>query len=103
MRLSREGFVSEAFLGRAEDRVDEIAASLNPYGLHFAFLDPFNLDDLSFSIIERLAKLKRMDLLIHVSVQDRNRNLRRYMEEEGGALDRLRPSLRERSVVATVI
>lgn len=60
-RLARENFTAESFVGRAEDQVDRIAASLNGFGLHFAFLDPFNLDDLPFSIIARLAQLKRMD------------------------------------------
>jgi three-Cys-motif partner protein len=81
-------------IGAAENTVDQIIKKLNPVGLHFAFLDPYKLDPLPFSVIEKLAKLKRMDILIHVSVQDFQRNLRRYMEEKGGPLDRFAPGWR---------
>lgn len=80
--------------GIAEETVNAIAQNLNPYGLHFAFLDPYKLDPLPFSIIERLAKLNRMDMLIHVSVHDLQRNLRRYMQEGNGPLDRFAPGWR---------
>jgi three-Cys-motif partner protein len=82
------------YIGTAENTVDQIVKNLNPAGLHFAFLDPYKLDPLPFLIIEKLAKLKRMDILIHVSVQDFQRNLRRYMEEKGGPLDRFAPGWR---------
>ena len=49
-------------------------SAINPYGLHLAFLDPFNLAQLPFSIIERMLRVKRMDMIIHVSVQDLQRN-----------------------------
>jgi three-Cys-motif partner protein len=35
-----------------------------------------------------------MDLLIHVSVQDLNRNLRRYAEDQNGPIDRIAPGWR---------
>jgi three-Cys-motif partner protein len=81
-------------IGPAENTVNQIVKNLNPAGLHFAFLDPYKLDPLPFSVIETLAKLKRMDILIHVSVQDFQRNLRRYMEEKSGPLDRFAPGWR---------
>jgi three-Cys-motif partner protein len=61
--------------------------------LHFAFLDPFKLDPLPFSIIATLANFKRMDMLIHVSIHDLQRNLRTYMED--GTLDRFAPGWRD--------
>jgi hypothetical protein len=51
------------------------------YGLHFALLDPHNLGALSFSIIEQLAKLKHVDILVHVSVSDLQRNVDLYSSE----------------------
>jgi three-Cys-motif partner protein len=57
--------------------VDKIVAAVNPKGLHFAFLDPYDLEGLSFDIIRKLSKLK-VDLLIHVSVHDLQRNLDNY-------------------------
>jgi three-Cys-motif partner protein len=82
------------FVGAAELTVDQIIAKLDPEGYHFAFLDPYKLDPLPFSIIERLARLKRMDMLIHVSVQDLQRNLRRYMQQPDGPPDRFAPGWR---------
>ena len=63
--------------------------------MHFAFIDPFNLKDLDFSVLKQLAALNRMDMLIHVSVQDLQRNLRRYIEIKSSALDRFAPGWRE--------
>jgi three-Cys-motif partner protein len=82
------------YIGLAEHTVDEITSRLNPQGLHFAFLDPYKLDPLPFSIINKLAKLRYMDILVHVSIQDFQRNLRRYMSEVGGPLDRFAPGWR---------
>jgi three-Cys-motif partner protein len=67
--------------------------ALNPAGLHFAFLDPYNLESLPFSIIQKLAKLNRMDMLIHVSIFDLQRNLRRYLSD-GKILDSFMPGWR---------
>jgi three-Cys-motif partner protein len=69
-------------------------AGLNKYGLHFAFLDPFNLDDLPFSVIEALSRVKRIDLLIHVSAQDLQRNLDAYSISADGPLDHFAPGWR---------
>jgi three-Cys-motif partner protein len=77
----------------AEAAVDQITYALNPTGLHFAFLDPYNLENLPFSIIGKLAKLPRMDMLIHVSIFDLQRNLRRYLED-GRILDAFMPGWR---------
>jgi three-Cys-motif partner protein len=94
-RLGAAGFRSYKASGKADDTVGPIVDRLNPYGLHLAFLDPFSLGDLPFSIIQRLAAVKHMDLLIHVSAQDLNRNLRRYIDDPNGPLDRLSPGWRK--------
>jgi hypothetical protein len=39
---------------------------LDLHGLHFAFLDPFNLRDLAFAALEQLANLNRLDMLIQL-------------------------------------
>jgi three-Cys-motif partner protein len=73
----------------ADLAVDKIVAAVNPGGLHFAFLDPYNLEGLSFDIIKKLSKLK-IDLLIHVSVHDLQRNLDDY-SRPGDVLDTFAP------------
>jgi three-Cys-motif partner protein len=94
-RIAKLGGSANYYSLSAELAVDQIARVLNPAGLHFAFLDPYNLENLPFSIIERLAKFPKMDMLIHVSIFDMQRNLRRYMED-GKTLDAFMPGWRER-------
>jgi three-Cys-motif partner protein len=93
-RVSALGANARGYTGEAEHTCDQVIAALNPYGLHFAFLDPFNLDNLSFMIIRKLSTLKHIDLLLHVSVQDLQRNLARYEEEKPSALDTFAPGWR---------
>lgn len=92
-RTSQLGGAANYYSEPAEVAVDRIAYALNPAGLHFAFLDPYNLENLPFSIIQRLAKFQRMDMLIHVSIFDLQRNLRRYLDD-GRVLDAFMPGWR---------
>ena len=94
-RLSARGIPVEGLEGPATDTAREIVKALDPYGLHFAFIDPYNLKDLAFSVIEQLAGLGRMDMLIHVSVQDLQRNLCRNIGRADSALDRFAPGWRD--------
>jgi three-Cys-motif partner protein len=94
-RIVRAGFSPTVEVGTAEETVRRIVSRLSPYGLHFAFLDPFNLQDLPFSVIEALARLKRVDLLIHVSAQDLQRNLHSYTRPGDDRLDRFAPGWRD--------
>ncbi len=93
-RLKRIHAPVFAETGSAIETVDRVVSKLDPYALHFAFLDPYNLGDLPFDIIRKLAGLKRMDILIHVSIQDLQRNLRRYIDSETSPLDGFAPGWR---------
>lgn len=96
-RLSRFGANVRVFPGTAQEVVDQVVDALDPYGLHLALLDPYNLGDLPFSIIEKLSRVKRMDLLIHVSAMDLKRDLHNYLRADGSRqLDRFAPGWRER-------
>ena len=94
-RLTAAGTVPETFIGPAEQTVSQIIKRLNPIGLHFAFLDPFNLQDLPFSVLEAFSKVKRIDLLIHVSAQDLQRNLPSYIRAGDRRLDKFAPGWRQ--------
>ena len=94
-RLPRKTERVHPYVGEAEHTVDLIASNLDPLGLHFAFLDPYKLDPLPFTVLEKLARFKRMDILIHVSIHDFQRNLRLYMDEDDGPLDRFAPGWRD--------
>ena len=89
-RIANAGGTPTTYVGKAEDVAPQIVARLNPYGLHFAFLDPYNLDDLPFSVIETFSRLKRIDLLIHVSAQDLQLTLDAYTRPDDSRLSGLR-------------
>lgn len=84
-----------SFVGPGESTVNDIYRELIPWELHFALLDPFNLEDLPFSVIERLAKLKHIDLMIHLSTGDMQRNYATYTDAENATLDRFAPGWRK--------
>ncbi|MGZ5141778.1 MAG: three-Cys-motif partner protein TcmP [Burkholderiales bacterium] len=94
-RLKERGAPVVAYRKPADQAVDEVAAAVNPYSLHFAVLDPYNLD-LPFFVIERLAELKRVDLMILLSTGDLQRNFRKdYVDPKHSTLDRLAPGWRQ--------
>lgn len=93
-RLKSLGASPVVHVGPAEDTVARIVMRLNPNGLHFVFLDPYNLGQLPFSVFEALARLRRIDILIHVSAQDFQRNLDAYSASKNSPLDRFAPGWR---------
>ena len=94
-RLRQLGISAHKYTGPAESTVQQIAEKIGSFGLHFAFLDPYDLKSLPFSVVQRLAKFERMDMLIHVSAQDLQRNLRRYIQSERSPLDSFAPAWRD--------
>jgi three-Cys-motif partner protein len=95
-RLARLGGHAFGYTGPAEATARQIAEQLNPRGLHFAFLDPYNLGNLSFDVIRTLASVERIDLLMHISAQDMQRNSDRYTAEEYDTFDRFAPGWRSK-------
>jgi three-Cys-motif partner protein len=93
-RMRALGASPNNYTDAADVAVDKIVAALNPAGLHFAFLDPYNLEQMPFSIIRKLATLPRMDMLIHVSLQDLQRNLDKHTRPSG-VLDAFMPGWRQ--------
>lgn len=66
--------------GDCHDLIDDIISATPPRGLNFALVDPFSLDQLRFDTIARLARVQRMDLLIHLPTMDMKRNFGRGTE-----------------------
>lgn len=93
-RLRALGAAPIVHVGEAEGTAREIVGHLNPRGLHFAFFDPYKLEPLSFKVIETFARLKYIDILIHVSVHDLQRNLDLYSMSADGPLDSFAPGWR---------
>jgi three-Cys-motif partner protein len=78
-----------AHLGKSDHTAVAVVQALSPTGLHLAYLDPYSIDQLPFSVIETLASRQRMDMIIHVSLMDLQRNLRAKMLN--GKLDQFAP------------
>jgi len=74
-RLKTLGASVQEIPGPAVPAASQVVKLLNRDGLHFAFLDPYSLGSLDFQIIRTLSALKRIDMLIHVSSMDMQRNL----------------------------
>jgi three-Cys-motif partner protein len=94
-RISALGGSAFSYTGSAEETAEQIVQRINPYGLHLAFLDPFNLGGLSYALVKTLARVKHIDLLMHISTQDVQRNTDRYTAEDSDAFDAFAPGWRE--------
>jgi len=94
-RFARKGVIVEPTTLTAEAAAEKIVSELDPQGLHFAFLDPYNLVSLPFSIIETLASVKRMDIMIHVSKMELIRNLASYRAKEDSPLCKFAPGWKD--------
>jgi three-Cys-motif partner protein len=95
-RLTGIGAPVHPVAGPAGEAMPKIVRSLNQYGLHLAFLDPYNLGALSFDLFEELARLKHIDVIAHVSVSDLQRNAARYADEDYDQFDKFAPGWRDK-------
>ena len=96
-RLERRGAKVRVFSGEALDVADDVIGALDPNGLHLALLDPYNLGALPFALIEKLFRVRHMDVIVHVSAGDLARNLAIYMKSDGPKhLDCFAPGWRDR-------
>jgi three-Cys-motif partner protein len=77
--------------GPAVEAVATILKRLEPQALHFAFVDPFSLGALDFDIFKTLARRKRMDVLVHLSKMDLQRNLDENLGSATSAFDKFAP------------
>ena len=99
-RLRNAGAPVHPIHATALDAVHAMVSAVSGYALHFAFVDPYNLEALDFRVISKLSELKRIDLLIHLSAMDLQRNLSVNLTEGESAFDAFAPGWRE-SVDAT--
>jgi three-Cys-motif partner protein len=81
-RLRALGAPVVATPGPALDAMERIVQRIHRHGLHFAFLDPHNLGDLSFELFKILTKLEHIDILVHVSIADLRRNVDLYTHKQ---------------------
>lgn len=76
--------------GDCNERIADIVAMVPPNGLNLAFFDPFGAKVFHWETIERLARVQRMDLMIHFPTGALKRNLLNPSNPEFGAvIDRM--------------
>jgi len=93
-RLRNAGAPVVATKGPASVALPRIVNQLSSSGLHLALLDPHNLGALSFDLFESLSKLQRIDVIVHVSLSDLQRNVDRYTSIAHEQFDRFAPGWR---------
>jgi len=81
--------------GPASAALPSIVKTIDQYGLHLAMLDPHSLGTLSFDLFEALARLKHIDVIVHVSLGDLQRNVDRYTSEDYQQFERFAPDWRK--------
>jgi three-Cys-motif partner protein len=64
-RLQALSAPARSFPGLASETMNQMVAAIPPRSLCMAYIDPYNLEYLSFPILETLAKLKKVDLAIN--------------------------------------
>jgi three-Cys-motif partner protein len=65
--------------------------------LALAYIDPYNLAYLSFSIIKRLAELKHIDFAVHFSLMDLTRNVDMELDPARDRFSEASPGWRDRA------
>lgn len=93
-RLQAQGAPAQAFPGAAEQTVQEMVRQVPRGALCMAYIDPYNLELLSFSIIKALAGL-RVDLAINFCTMDLQRNAEFEFDPARARFDATAPGWRE--------
>ncbi|MFX1679383.1 three-Cys-motif partner protein TcmP [Mitsuaria sp. CC2] len=74
-RLRALGAPARRFVGPAAETVPLMVRQVPRGALCLAYLDPYNLQYLSFPLIEQLSRLKCVDFAVHFSLMDLTRNV----------------------------
>jgi three-Cys-motif partner protein len=93
-RLRALGASVTSFAGPAVETVKDMVLSVPPGSLCMAFIDPYNLERLAFSIIRELAKLT-VDLAINFSTMDLQRNAELEFDPNRARFDDTAPGWRQ--------
>jgi three-Cys-motif partner protein len=93
-RLKKIGAPVRTTPGPALDAVDNIVSRLNKRGLYLVLLDPHNLGALSFDLFKSLSTLRSVDIIVHVSVSDLQRNAGLYTGTAFKQFDNFAPGWR---------
>ncbi|MCL2160535.1 MAG: three-Cys-motif partner protein TcmP [Betaproteobacteria bacterium] len=95
-RLSAVGAPVSSFVGPASETIVEMTAKVPREALCLAYIDPYNLEYLSFSIFETLATLPHIDFAVHFSLMDLSRNVDMELDPARDRFDGASPGWRNR-------
>ena len=98
-RLQALGAPARSFPGPAQETVKAMVAAVPPRSLCMAFIDPYNLEFLSFSLLQKLSELRKIDLAINFSTMDLQRNVELEFDPSRARFDEAAPGWRENSAV----
>ena len=98
-RLQALSAPARSFPGPAADTVKKMVAAVPPRSLCMAYIDPYNLEYLSFPILETLAKLKKVDLAINFCTMDLQRNAELEFDPNRARFDDAAPGWRQNPAV----
>jgi three-Cys-motif partner protein len=101
-RLQALGAPTKVFVGPASETAKEMAAAVPARALVLAYVDPYNLEYLSFDIIRSLSALKRIDFVVHFSTMDLQRNVDFELDDARARFDDAAPGWRERVQVKSL-
>lgn len=93
-RLKGLGAPVKKFHGVAIETIDKMIADIPRGALTLAFIDPYNLEFLSFEIIQKLAAISKIDLLVHFSTMDLSRNVDLELDPTRARFDDAAPDWR---------
>ena len=93
-RLQAIGAPVQAYVGPAAETIRRMVDEVPQGSLCMAYVDPYNLEYLSFSILEALARLK-VDLAINFSTMDLQRNVDVETDPDRARFDEAAPGWRQ--------
>ncbi|MCC8937881.1 three-Cys-motif partner protein TcmP [Bradyrhizobium sp. Arg68] len=93
-RLKRAGAPVVELSGTAVQAAFEARSLLRANGLNFVFVDPYNLGAFEFDVMKAFAGLRYIDMLVHISKMDLQRNTGMNIKAQQSAFDNFAPDWR---------
>lgn len=94
-RLRALGAPAKAFAGTASETVPNMVRAVPRGALAMAYVDPYNLELLSFDLFRALASLPQVDVAAHFSTMDLHRNVEMEFEPRRARFDSTAPGWRQ--------
>lgn len=98
-RLKAIGAPATFFVGPAVETVKSMVPAIPRGSLCMAYVDPYSLELLSFSILQELASLKNIDLAVNFCTMDLQRNAELEFDPKRARFDGTAPGWREHPAV----